>query len=100
MCRIVLTLSLGIAIILTSSGKTTAKVDSFLFGSILTVTISDIILMTIVGAICLITLIFIYDKLIYVTFDENGAETTGINVKLINYIFTILTSYFTHNISF
>ena len=64
---IVLTLSLGIAIILTSSGKATAKVDSFLFGSILTVTVSDIVLIGIVGVICLITLIFIYDKLIYVT---------------------------------
>lgn len=87
---IVLTLSLGIAIILTSSGKATAKVDSFLFGSILTVTISDIVLIGIVGAICLITLIVIYDKLIYVTFDEIGASTSGINVKLINYIFTLL----------
>lgn len=87
---IVLTLSLGIAIILTSSGKATAKVDSFLFGSILTVTVSDIVLIGNVGVICLITLIFIYDKLIYVTFDESGANTAGINVKLINYIFTIL----------
>ena len=40
---IVLTLSLGIAIILISSGKASAKVDSFLFGSILTVTKSDIL---------------------------------------------------------
>ena len=87
---IVLTLSLGIAIILISSGKASAKVDSFLFGSILTVTESDIILISIVGGICLITLLFLYNKLIYVTFDESGAKTSGINVKLINYIFTLL----------
>lgn len=87
---IVLTLSLGIAIILVSSGKTSAKVDSFLFGSILTVTKSDIFLILLIGCICLITLFSIYNKLIYVTFDEIGAKTTGINVKLINYIFTIL----------
>jgi zinc transport system permease protein len=87
---IVLTLSLGIAIILISSGKASAKVDSFLFGSILTVTQSDIILISIVGGICLITLLFLYNKLIYVTFDESGAKTSGINVKLINYIFTLL----------
>ena len=35
---IVLTLSLGIAIILISTGKASANVNSFLFGSILTVT--------------------------------------------------------------
>jgi len=87
---IVLTLSLGIAIILISSGKASAKVDSFLFGSILTVTTSDIFLIAIVGGICLIALLFLYNKLIYVTFDENGAKTTGINVKLVNYIFTLL----------
>jgi zinc transport system permease protein len=87
---IVLTLSLGIAIILISSGKASAKVDSFLFGSILTVTDSDICLIAIVGGICLICLLFLYNKLIYVTFDENGAKTSGINVKLVNYIFTLL----------
>ncbi|SFD33266.1 metal ABC transporter permease [Clostridium uliginosum] len=87
---IVLTLSLSIAIILISSGKASAKVDSFLFGSILTVTKSDILLITIIGGICLLILLFIYNKLIYVTFDESGAKTIGINVKLINYIFTLL----------
>lgn len=44
----------------------------------------------IVGIICLIALIFLYNKLIYITFDEEGAKTAGIKVKLINYIFTIL----------
>ncbi|MCE5220810.1 MAG: metal ABC transporter permease [Clostridium sp.] len=87
---IVLTLSLGIAITLISSGKVSAKVDSFLFGSILTVTKSDIWLITIVGGICLITLLLLYNKLIYVTFDETSAKTAGINVKLVNYIFTLL----------
>ena len=87
---IVLTLSLGIAIILISSGKASAKVDSFLFGSILTVTKSDIWLIAIVGGVCLITLLFLYNKLIYVTFDETSAKTAGINVKLVNYIFTLL----------
>jgi zinc transport system permease protein len=87
---IVLTLSLGIAIILISSGKASAKVDSFLFGSILTVTKSDIWLIAIVGGICLIALLFLYNKLIYVTFDETSAKTAGINVKLVNYIFTLL----------
>ena len=57
---IVLTLSLGIAIILISSGKASAKVDSYLFGSILTVTQSDIWMIAIVGGICLVILLFLY----------------------------------------
>lgn len=87
---IVLTFSLGIAIILISTGKATAKVNSILFGSILTVSKSDLLLIAIAGCITLIILGFIYNKLIYVTFDEEGAKTAGINVKLINYLFTIL----------
>lgn len=87
---LVLTFSLGIAIILISSGKASAKVNSYLFGSILTVSTQDIILISIVGVICLITLVFLYNKLVYITFDEEGAKTSGIKVKLINYIFTIL----------
>ena len=87
---LVLTFSLGIAIVLISSGKASAKVNSFLFGSILTVSSEDILLILIVGIICLIALIFLYNKLIYITFDEEGAKTSGIKVKLINYIFTIL----------
>lgn len=87
---IVLTLSLGIAIILISSGKASAKVDSYLFGSILTVTKSDIIMIAIAGIVCIALLGIIYNKLVYVTFDENGAKVSGINVKLINYIFTII----------
>lgn len=87
---LVLTFSLGIAIILISSGKASAKVNSYLFGSILTVSTSDIILISIIGIICLITLILLYNKLVYITFDEEGAKVSGINVKLINYIFTLL----------
>lgn len=87
---IVLTLSLGLAIILVSTGKASANVDSYLFGSILTVTREDLTLIGLVGGVCILVLSAIYNKLIYVTFDENGAKTAGINVKLINYIFTLL----------
>lgn len=87
---IVLTLSLGIAIVLISTGKSTAKVTSFLFGSILTVSRTDLLVMLIVGAICLAIVAIIYNKLMYVTFDEEGAKISGINIKLINYVFTLL----------
>ena len=87
---IVLTLSLGIAIILISTGKANANVNSYLFGSILTVSKSDLLIIATSGIICLLILKVIYNKLIYITFDEEGAKTAGINVKFINYLFTIL----------
>ena len=87
---IVLTLSLCIAIILISTGKANANVNSYLFGSILTVSKSDLLIIATAGIICLLILRVIYNKLIYITFDEEGAKTAGINVKFINYLFTIL----------
>ena len=89
---IVLTLSLGIAIVLISSGKASTCVNSFLFGSILTVTKEDIFLILATGIISLLILLFIFNKLLYVTFDEEGAKVAGINVKRINYLFTIIIS--------
>lgn len=87
---IVLTFSLGLAIVLISTGKAPAKINSILFGSILTVSRSDLIIISISGIVCLLILFVIYNKLIYVTFDEEGAKTAGINVKLISYLFTLL----------
>jgi zinc transport system permease protein len=87
---IILTFSVGLAIILISTGKSTANVNTYLFGSILTVTSKDLYIISILGIISIITLIFLYNKLVYITYDEEGAYTSGINVKLINYIFTLL----------
>jgi zinc transport system permease protein len=87
---IILTFSVGLAIILISTGKSTANVNTYLFGSILTVTTKDLYLISILSIISIITLAFLYNKLVYITFDEEGAYTSGINVKLINYLFTLL----------
>lgn len=87
---IVLTLSVGIAIILISTGKSGANVNSFLFGSILTVTKSELYIIALLSVICYIMLITLYNKLLYITFDEQGAYVSGVKVKLINYLFTLL----------
>ncbi|MFA9399154.1 MAG: metal ABC transporter permease [Clostridiaceae bacterium] len=87
---IILTLGLGIGITLISSGLANANINSYLFGSILTVTIKEIYTIFILSIVSIITLLILYNKLIYITFDEEGAKITGIKVKLINYIFMFL----------
>jgi zinc transport system permease protein len=87
---IILTFSVGLAIILISTGKSGANVNSYLFGSILTVASKDLYLILILSVISIVALCFLYNKLVYITFDEEGAFTSGINVKLINYLFTLL----------
>lgn len=87
---IVMTFNVGLAIILASRGGS-ANITAFLFGSILTVELADLIL---IAAVTFISLIFIrlyYDQLLYITFDEEGAEISKIPVKRLNYLFMALT---------
>lgn len=89
---IVLTLSVGIAITLISSGKIGANINSFLFGSILTVTKEDLLTMLLLSIVSVIILVYFFQSLLYITFDEEGAQISGIKVRLINYIFAILVA--------
>ncbi|MNM43523.1 High-affinity zinc uptake system membrane protein ZnuB [compost metagenome] len=89
---IVLSLSVGIAITIMSSGKIKSNVNSYLFGSILTVSTQDLITVGILSLITILVLIFFFDKLLYTTFDEEGAQVAGIKVKFINFIFSLLVA--------
>lgn len=89
---IVLTLCVGIAITLISSGRVGANINSFLFGSILTVTRGDLLTMLILSIVSVFILFIYFYNLMYITFDEEGAQIAGIRVKLLNYIFAILVA--------
>lgn len=89
---IVLSLSVGIAITLISSGSAKANVNSFLFGSILTVTKNELITVLCLTAFSLIALLLLYEKMLYISFDEDGARVLKIPVGFINYIFAIIVA--------
>lgn len=89
---IVLSLSVGVAITLISSGKLHANADSFLFGSILTVTQLDRILVMVLSAVSLFALVLLYHPLVYIAYDEEAARIAGVKVELINYVFFILVA--------
>jgi len=89
---IVLALGVGLAITIISSGRLQANANSFLFGSILTVSREDLIAVLILSLIALTALLVLYDRLIYVTFDEEAAQLAGVKVKLINYAFAVLVA--------
>jgi zinc transport system permease protein len=89
---VVLSLSVGTAITLISSGKLHANADSFLFGSGLTVARTDLLLIAALSLVSVSALIFMYHKLLYIAYDEEAAVIAGVKVKLINYIFSILVA--------
>ena len=90
---IVLSVAMGIAVLIIGIVKGfNADLFSYLFGSILAVNITDLF---IIGTVFLIVLAFIsifYKKLIFMSFNEDIARTSGIDVDKIDKIFVIITA--------
>jgi zinc transport system permease protein len=87
--------SIGIAtgIVLASlSGGYNLDLFSYLFGNILTVTQTELLLSFVVFLIVAATVIIFYDDLLALTFDEELAQTMGIKTKMINTILFLLTA--------
>ena len=90
---IVLSLSVGIAITLISSGTVRANAETYLFGSVLTVSSSDLITVIALSILSLVTLGLMYHKMVYIALDEDIAKIMGVKVRLINYLFSSLYFY-------
>lgn len=89
---IVLSLSVGIVITLISSGAVKVNAESYLFGSILTITRRDVMTVAMLSISSIIVLIVMYHKLIYIVLDDEASYVMGIRVRLINYIFSVLAA--------
>ena len=94
---VVLSLSVGTAITIISSGKLHANADSFLFGSILTVTKFDMAMVLILSLISVLTLIVLYHQMIYIAYDEEAAKVAGVRVRLINFHSGRLCHFYFHS---
>ncbi len=87
--------SIGIAtgiILVSLSNGYNVDLFSYLFGNILTVTQTELVLSIIVFITVATTVIIFYDDLLAVTFDEELARTMGIKTKRINVILFLLTA--------
>lgn len=90
---IMMSTGIGLAIVLMNLGKgDTANLFSYLFGSIIALTPTDIYLMIGLGLLVIILLTFLYRPLFYIAFDEEGARVAGIPVTLVNMLFSLLTA--------
>lgn len=63
---------------------------NYLFGSITTITQSEILLFVILGIIVLITVLLLRKKLFLISYDEDLAIINGMNTKLYNALFMLL----------
>ena len=82
-------LSSGIAaglVIISFSGGFTIDIFSFLFGSILLVSINDTVLILALTGVILIVILLLYRQILYSTFNEEQAKVSGVPVEKINYL--------------
>jgi zinc transport system permease protein len=90
---ILLSSSLALGLLLISlSGGFTLDLFSFLFGSILLVSVEDTLSILAMTGIILSIVILLYRQLMYITFDEEQARVSGLPISKLNYLFVILAS--------
>lgn len=92
---IALMLAIGFStglIIISVSGGFNIEIFSFLFGSILTISNHDLILISGLGATTILVIGIFYKELLSMTFDEEASRLMGIPVKELSAVFNILVA--------
>ncbi len=85
--------SLSLALIFISISKNTSiNIQSYLFGSITTVTNLELTTIFIVGSIVFFILLILTKELIFITYDEENAIAQGIPVNIINSVLIASTA--------
>jgi len=79
--------SLALAVVIVSvAGSFNASLFSYLFGSILSVTNEDLIVMLIFGSLSMAVLMGFFKEFYFIAFDEEVAQVSGLKVKLLNFV--------------
>ena len=90
---ILLSSGLAMGVILISLAKGfTVDIFSFLFGSILLVSLQNTLLILGLGGAVLVIILLLYKKLVYSTFSEEQAKVSGIPVEKLNYLFVVIAA--------
>ena len=84
-------LAIGIIVTSLTTGMTT-DVSNYMFGSILAMTKEDMALAVVLSLVVLGLFVICYNQMFAVTFDENFARATGVNVGFYNMVISVLTA--------
>ena len=86
------TSALAVGITVTSLSGVNIDIESYLFGSILALSDSDIVLCVIVFVVVMTMFILFYNKIFAVTFDESFSKAIGMKTGIYNIIIALLTA--------
>ncbi len=86
-------LAVALAILITSVGSGfNVDLYSYLFGSILVISEIDVILSVILSIAVVILIIYNFNSLLIMSFDEEYAKVAGVNVRAMKYLIATLTA--------
>lgn len=90
---VTLSLAIGLSAVILSWGKTPGvDLFTYLFGSIITVSATDVLIVTGLATAVVVLLCLLYKEIFLITFDEELARAGGLPVGVINILFTVLTA--------
>lgn len=85
--------SLAIATILISLGSgMRGNITNYLFGSIVTVTQNDVLIISILALVVGVAITLLYKELVYTSFDEESARAGGVPIQKINFALIALSA--------
>ncbi len=84
-------IAIGVILISKSTGMNT-DVCNYMFGSILSMSKSDLYISISVSVLVIILFVLFYNKLFAVTFDEDFAKATGLNTEIYNTLLAVLSA--------
>ncbi len=84
--------SLAIGTFVVSLSGVNTDINNYLFGSVLSINQTELVISIILSIIVVLLYIFSYNKIFAITFDEKFAKSIGINTNFYNMIFAILCS--------
>ena len=84
-------LAIGVIVTSLTTGLST-DVYSYMFGSILAMSESDVYMSIALSVVVIILFVFFYNKIFAVTFDESFAKATGTKADVYNMIIAVLTA--------
>lgn len=91
-----ISIAVGAILIIYISGKVNSHMlESVLFGSILTVSDLDLLVLLITSIILIFLVIFWYNKILLSSFNSNLATVKGINVIFLEYVFVLIITIIT-----
>lgn len=85
-------MAIGALFMSITPGYTSGDLASYMFGSIITVTQQDIILLAIITTLCVIGAIFFSRPIMYIAFDRSFSTSQGIATQLISYAMSMVVA--------